>query len=267
MYLNVKNIENIIEEYAPLYLKESYDNVGLMIGDSKATVNKILVALDCTLDVIEEAKEKECNLIVTHHPLLFKKPSSITTDTLLGKKIIELIKNDMNLYSSHTNLDSTENGFNQIVAELLKLQDLKILDPSTYNDNAGIGRIGYLKEEVTLDKLCEIVKEVFNISVLRYSGEDSLKIKKVAIINGSGQDYFNKAKSLGADCVITGDTTYHYVSDLMEEKIAVIDAGHFHTEWPALQCFYKWLRNRIEKMGFKNDVLLAENNFSPYKYK
>ena len=86
MHLNVKNIENIIEEHAPLYLKESYDNVGLMIGDSRATVNKILVALDCTLDVIEEAKEKECNLIVTHHPLLFKKPSSITTDTLLGKK-------------------------------------------------------------------------------------------------------------------------------------------------------------------------------------
>ncbi len=103
--------------------------------------------------------------------------------------------------------------------------------------------------------------------MLRYSGEDSLKIKKVAIINGSGQDYFNKAKSLGADCVITGDTTYHYVSDLIEEKIAVIDAGHFHTEWPALQCFYKWLKNRIEKMGFKNDVLLAESNFSPYKYK
>lgn len=267
MYLNVKNIENIIEEYAPLYLKESYDNVGLMVGDSKASVNKILVALDCTLDVIEEAKKKDCNLIVTHHPLLFKKPSSITTDTLLGKKIIELIKNDLNLYSSHTNLDSTENGFNQIVAELLNLHDLKILDPSNYNDNAGIGRIGYLKQGVALDKLCEFVKEVFNISILRYSGEDSLKIKKVAIINGSGQDYFNKAKALGADCIITGDTTYHYVSDLMEEKIAVIDAGHFHTEWPALQCFYKWLKNRIEEMGFKNDVLLAENNFSPYKYK
>ncbi len=149
----------------------------------------------------------------------------------------------------------------------MKLQDLKILDPNPYNDNAGIGRIGYLKEEVTLDKLCEIVKEVFNIPALRYSGEDSLKIKKVAIINGSGQDYFNKAKALGADCVITGDTTYHYVSDLMEEKIGVIDAGHFHTEWPALQCFYKWLKNRIEEMGFKNDVLLSENNFSPYKYK
>ncbi len=86
MYLSVKNIENIMEEYAPLYLKENYDNVGLMVGDSKTIVNKILVALDCTLDVIEEAKEKECNLIVTHHPLLFKKPSSITTDTLLGKK-------------------------------------------------------------------------------------------------------------------------------------------------------------------------------------
>ncbi|EJO5347185.1 Nif3-like dinuclear metal center hexameric protein [Clostridium botulinum] len=267
MNLKVKNIENIIEEYAPLYLKESYDNVGLMVGNSKAMVNKILVALDCTLDVIEEAKHKGCNLIVTHHPLLFKKPSSITTDTLLGKKIIELIKNDINLYSSHTNLDSTENGFNQMVAEMLGLQELKILDISNYNEKAGIGRIGYLKEGVTLDKLCEIVKATFNISILRYSGEESLKIKKVAIINGSGQEYFSKAKDLGAECIITGDTTYHYVSDLMEEKIAVIDAGHFHTEWPALQCFYKFLKNKIGKMGFENQVLLAERNFSPYKYK
>lgn len=271
MSLKIKDIDKIMEEYAPSKFKESYDNVGLMIGDKKTKVSSILVALDCTLEVIEEAKEKECNLIFTHHPLLFKKPINITTDTLLGKKIIEIIKNNMNVYSSHTNLDSVRGGINDIIMQLLGFNNYETIELSDKrkddDSSTGIGRIAVLDEPTTLLDMCDNIKQSLNIPFIRYSGEDTMKVKKIAVINGSGQDYFNVAKRLGADCIITGDTTYHYVSDLQEEGIPVIDAGHFGTEWPAMEVLAKWLKNKLEIMGFNNSVYISELNKSPYKYK
>lgn len=271
MSLKVKDIDKIMEEHAPSKFKESYDNVGLMIGERNTEVKAILVALDCTLDVIEEAKKKQCNLIFTHHPLLFRKPLNITTDTLLGKKIIEIIRSDLNVYSSHTNLDSIKGGINDIIMQLLgfeKYETISLSDKRKDDDySTGIGRIAVLDKSTTVLELCEKIKRDLNVSMLRYSGKDNMEIKKVAVINGSGQDYFNAAKRLGADCIITGDTTYHYVSDLNEEGVAIIDAGHFGTEWPAMEVFSKWLKNKLELMGFNNLVYISEFNRSPYKYK
>ncbi|MBC2579225.1 Nif3-like dinuclear metal center hexameric protein [Clostridium sp. DJ247] len=271
MNLRVKDIHRIMEEHAPSKFKESYDNVGLMVGDSLCEVTSILVALDCTLEVIEEASKKGCNLIFTHHPILFRKPSNITTDTLLGKKIIKIIQNNINVYSSHTNLDSVVGGINHIIMELLWFNNFKTIELADKRDDSdkdtGIGRIAVLDEAVTLSQLCDIIKNRLHIPYIRYSGDEDMNVKKVAVINGSGQDYFNAAKRLGADCIITGDTTYHYVSDFQEEGVAVIDAGHFGTEWPAMEIVAKWLKNKIESMGFSNSVFLSECNRNPYKIK
>ncbi|WP_446898766.1 Nif3-like dinuclear metal center hexameric protein [Clostridium sp. LBM24168] len=272
MPLKVKDIDTIMEQYAPSKLKEDYDNVGLMVGDMKSEVKSILVSLDCTMHVIEEAENNNCNLIFTHHPLLFSRPKSITSDTLIGRKIIELIKNDINVYSSHTNLDSTFGGINDIIMQILNFKDSNIIEPSLNNEDyftvhSGIGRISKLEKYITLEKLCMQVKERLQIQHLRYSGDDNKIIKKVAVINGSGKDYFYQAKMLGADCIITGDTTYHYVSDFNEEGIAVIDAGHFGTEWPAILKVADYLKNRIESMGFENNVILSKVNMDPYRYK
>ncbi|MFL0195837.1 Nif3-like dinuclear metal center hexameric protein [Clostridium sp. WILCCON 0269] len=271
MYLRVKDIHNIMENHAPSILKESYDNVGLMVGDMKSEVTSILIALDCTLEVIEEAKQNGCNFILTHHPLLFKKPDSITTSTLIGKKIIQLIKNDINLYSSHTNLDSVKGGINDIIMALLDLTCDEIIDPSKVKNygenNCGIGRISGLKVPVTLEELCSKVKSNLNIPMLRYAGNESKIIKKIAVVNGSGESYFNSAKLLGADCIITGDTTYHNMSDFEEEGIAIIDAGHFETEWPAMKKVADLLVREIRTNKFDNTVILSKVNRSPYKYK
>src|SRR5665647_357470 len=158
MFLKVKDIEAIMEEYAPQVLKEDYDNVGLMVGDKEAIVTKILVALDCTMDVIREAKDKECNFILNHHPLLFVKPKTITMDTLVGKKIIELIRNDINVYASHTNLDSAQGGLNDIVTEILGFNKYKIIEPSKQCNydvcHSGLGRLVILDEPIRLVDLC-----------------------------------------------------------------------------------------------------------------
>lgn len=269
--LKIKDVMNVMEnEYAPLNLKQSYDNVGLMVGDSKEEITSILIALDCTLKVIEEAKEKKCNFIITHHPLLFKKPSTITTETLIGKKIIKLIQNNINVYSSHTNLDSTKDGINEIIADILGLDNYKILESNSnlfHGYETGIGRIATLDAPISLNELCERVKEKLNIDKLRYVGDLNSVVNTVAVVNGSGNDLLNRAKDMGADCIITGDTTYHYASDFKEEGISIIDAGHFGTEWIGMKVVGEWLQNRIKTMGFDTKVYISEETICPYEYK
>ena len=217
MLLKVKDIENIMEEYAPSILKESYDNVGLMVGESAENVTKILVALDCTMDVIREAKDKGCNFILTHHPLLFVKPKTITTDTLVGRKVIELIKDGINVYSSHTNLDSVKGGLNDIVTEILGFSKYKIIEMSETND-AGIGRLVILDEPMRFVSLCENVKRTLKAEFIRVVGKDDKLVNTIAIINGSGEDFFSQSIKLGADCIITGDTKYHGACDFVRTK-------------------------------------------------
>lgn len=227
--IKVNNIIKEMELLAPTYLKEDFDNVGLMVGDKNKEVKKVLLALDCTLKVIEEAKKENVELIITHHPLIFKRPSSITTDTLQGKKIIELIKNDISLYSSHTNLDSVENGLNDTIVSILGFDNSKILEKNKRDDKAGLGRIVSLNESIQLEDLISKIKKSLNINNLRVvKGKD--KVNKIAIINGSGQDFIGKAVALGADCIITGDTTYHFASDYKEMEISILDVGHFASE-------------------------------------
>ena len=245
----VKDIVNIIEEFAPLYLKEDFDNVGLMVGDKEGSVKKVLLALDCTLKVIEEAKAKEIDLIITHHPLIFRKPSNITTDTLQGKKIIELIKNDIYLYSSHTNLDSVCEGINETITKMLGFNNFKILEGNKKDSTAGIGRVAKLEKEISLEELVALVKEKLNVQNLRVvKGEE--KIIKVAIINGSGQDYISRAINKGANCIITGDTTYHFASDYKEMGISIIDVGHFASEWIVFLKTMKNIKNKLQDIEF-----------------
>ena len=241
--IKVNNIIKEMELLAPTYLKEDFDNVGLMVGDKNKEVKKVLLALDCTLKVIEEAKKENVELIITHHPLIFKRPSSITTDTLQGKKIIELIKNDISLYSSHTNLDSVENGLNDTIVSILGFDNSKILEKNKRDDKAGLGRIVSLNESIQLEDLISKIKKSLNINNLRVvKGKD--KVNKIAIINGSGQDFIGKAVALGADCIITGDTTYHFASDYKEMKISILDVGHFASEQIT---FFNVMENLKEK--------------------
>lgn len=257
----VKEIIEVMETLAPTFLKEDFDNVGLMVGDREKEVKKVLVALDCTLKVVQEAKDNNVDLIITHHPLIFRCPNNITTDTLQGKKIIELIKNDISLYSSHTNLDSAKKGLNDSIPGLLGYDTSEILETNKRDSEAGLGRLVTLEQATTLEDIINKVKATFNINNLRVvKGKD--EVNKIAIINGSGQDFIGRAISKGADCIITGDTTYHFASDYKEMGINIIDAGHFASEQIV---FFNVMKNIIDKF---NDVefILSKVEEDPYTF-
>lgn len=247
----VIDIGNEIEKIAPKFLKEDYDNVGLMVGDEQKEVKKVLLALDCTYEVINEAVEIGVDLIVTHHPLLFKKPKNIVKGDLLGNKIITLIQDDIALYSCHTNLDSARDGINETLVKVLGFNSHQIIEPTEakiYKDG-GIGRLVSFDKEINLDDIIRNIKNKLNIRNMRIV-RGANKIKTLAIINGSGQDFFHKAKNLGADCIITGDTTYHFASDFKEMGISIIDAGHFSTEFIAFLNSLEFLKEKFKDVEF-----------------
>ncbi|SFA75983.1 dinuclear metal center protein, YbgI/SA1388 family [Clostridium frigidicarnis] len=264
MSLKIKEFIRYMNLLAPEDLKESYDNVGFQIGDRECEVKKVLIALDATLEVIKEAKEKEVNLLITHHPLLFKKPSSITNDTLQGKKILELIKNDINLYSAHTNLDSVNGGMNDIIMMLLGLKDSEIMDKNINDNSSGIGRIANLDKEKTLKEMCRLVKMNLGVRFIKVVGDMNRSIKTVAVINGSGESFFEKAKSMGADLVITGDTSYHFASDYNEMGMAIMDIGHFSSEWPLFKEISKKIQAYFKENDESIEVFISEKSKDPY---
>lgn len=264
--MKVKDFHKVMEQIAPAALKESYDNVGLMVGDMQQEISKVLVALDCTIEVIEEAKREKAQMIFTHHPLLFKKPSTITTNTLQGKKIIELIKNDISLYSAHTNLDSIAGGMNDAFSRLLGFDKFIVMEKSPVKgyEGSGIGRLVELEEEKSLGEIIDTVKEKLNVSSIRFAGHKEARVRKIALINGSGEDFFFLSKAMGADCIITGDTTYHFVSDFKEMGMNIIDMGHFGSEWPLFVCLSRKIDEEIRAKGHKVEFVISKTTKDPY---
>lgn len=264
--MKLQEIIEVIEKIAPLNLKEDFDNVGLMIGDRNKDITKVLIALDCTLDVIEEGKNLGVQLILTHHPLLFKKPSTITMDTLLGKKIINLIKNDINLYAAHTNWDSVKNGLNDTIVSLLGYKYSDIISINSNNIEAGIGRIVYLDKEKTIEEIIKDIKYRFDVKHLRYVGALNKQVKTIAIINGSGQEFFEASRKLGADLIITGDTTYHFVSDYKEMGLGIIDMGHFNSEWTVVKELSKNIEKELCTIDKSLQIFISESSKDPYDF-
>lgn len=263
MGIKVRDIIKEMENLAPPFLMESYDNVGLMVGTEKKEVKRVLLALDCTKEVIEEAKKNNVDLIITHHPLIFKKPSRIVREDLQGWKIIELIKNDISLYSSHTNLDAVKGGINEELVNVLGFKKSTLIENNSIKgyENAGIGRIVVLEEKIIVEQLINLIKEKLGVKDIRAAIGDK-EIKKIAVINGSGQDLFSKAFALGVDCIITGDTTYHFASDYKEMGVTIIDAGHFSTEWTI---FLK-IMQKIVVMFEDVEFIQSKESKDPYTF-
>ena len=240
----VSEILSYITEVAPIHWQESYDNSGLLVGDANALVDKVLLTLDLTEKVIDEAIENSFHLVISHHPLIFKGLKNILVDDTTGRIITKAIKHDISIAAMHTNIDNSFYGVNRVLAEQLGLKDLNILHPNNsvtqQLDNSatqvGSGMLGVLENEVSENDFLKFVKEKLNVGAIRHSEFLNKPIRKVAICGGSGAFLIDDAKRCGADVYVTADLKYHDFFDA-DNEILIVDAGHFETEQFTKQLF------------------------------
>lgn len=228
--MKCKEVINCLEKIAPCCFAEKWDNVGLIAGREDKEINKILIALDPTSEVIEEAVSWGADLLITHHPLIFSGIKSVTTNDFIGKRVFHLIYNDICYYAMHTNFDVM--GMADAVADELKLEKSQVLDV-TFQDEIskeGIGRLGELSRTMSLEECARFVKERCKLSSVKVFGDPEKLIDVVALIPGSGKSYIDMAISKGAQVIITGDIDHHNGLDAVERGLAVIDAGHYGLE-------------------------------------
>lgn len=228
--MRCSDVMKILETLSPKNFAENWDNVGLLVGRKEKTVHKVMLALDATDDVVEQAVLQQVDMLITHHPLLFSGIKKITEDDFIGRRLIKLIKNDICYYAMHTNFDVM--GMADAAADAMKLQDCEALEV-TYEDEIakeGIGRIGKLSHEMSVEECAAFCKEVFEIDSIRVYGEPDAMLETAAIVPGSGKDYIETALNKGADVYITGDIGHHHGLDAMEQGLVIMDAGHYGIE-------------------------------------
>ncbi|MCX7714236.1 MAG: Nif3-like dinuclear metal center hexameric protein [Clostridia bacterium] len=240
----LKDIIEKIEKFCPQSLSCDWDNTGLLCGDENKNVNKILLALDVSTPVLNEALQIGADMLITHHPIMFSGIQKVTPKTPDGKLLLTLIENNIALYSAHTNMDMCQNGLNDYILKLINLTDVETLVPDENIPGAGIGKIGLLpfSDAISLKTLAEYVKQSLKADFVRFTGSPNTDVKKVAIVTGSGSDYIDAAISKGADVLITGDIKYHTALEAVEKKVCIIDAGHFSTEIMVTDIFEQILK-------------------------
>lgn len=363
--MKIKDITQALDQLAPEYYAEDFDNVGLLVGDKDQEVQKALITLDTTEAVVGEAIDKNCELIISFHPILFKGLKKINPNNYVSKAVIKAIKHDIGIYATHTALDNIHKGTNHVFAEKLGLNDCKVLVPkpetikklTTYipvddtdkvrevlfaagagnignyercsftldgkgsfkgndesspvkgkrgvtqlehenqvnitfaahkesavlkalfkahpyeevayevttldnqNQQRGIGMVGHLDEAISENKFLDMLKKRFHTPCVRHSVLTRKKIKRVAVLGGSGSFAINQAKSAGADAFVTADLKYHDFFQ-SENQILLADIGHFESEQFTKELLYDFLKEKFTNFA----PVLAETNTNPVQY-
>lgn len=248
----VNEIKTALFELAPAYMKESWDNVGLLCGRGDQQVETVLVALDPFPEVAREAKEQGAQLLVTHHPLIFLVTGSlraVNDESIVGRTILDLAENRISAVNIHTNLDSAPGGVNDVLAEIIGLTDIKVLSPAGEDGQGrafGLGRYGQAAP-CALSSFLPLVKERLSCGGLRYV-DGGKPVRIVAVGGGSCGDLLMEAARLGCDTFITADVKYNQFADAKELGINLIDAGHFPTEAPVCKYLTAQLRKRFPEL-------------------
>ncbi len=226
--MKVAEIVKLLENECPKSLAEDWDNTGLLVGDSGAEVKKVYIALDATSAVIEDAIKHEADMLITHHPLIFKSVKDVTDSNFVGRRVMTLIKNNIAFFCMHTNFDAAL--MSEIVRKKLSLPEGIILLPSKEDNEKGIGMTCHLPDEMTLEGFSLKVKDALSLGTVRVFGDLSMKVRIVSFLPGSGKSDIDTAIAQGADVYITGDIDHHSGLDAVEKGIGVIDAGHYGME-------------------------------------
>jgi dinuclear metal center YbgI/SA1388 family protein len=247
----LSDIVAFLEKFAPLGLAEEWDNVGLLVGDAGQPMERVMTCLTLSGDVAAEAVSRRADLVVTHHPLLFRPIQRITSETSEGRVLLDLIRAGIAVYSPHTAYDSAAEGINQQLAELLELRDVTALRPLGARTAGeadrqsqvvppvlaplGSGRSGRLLQALTLSALIDRVKNVLGIRNLQFVGDERQTIERVALACGSAAEFLPDARRHGCEVLITGEARFHACLDARATGIAMILASHYATERPAVE--------------------------------
>ena len=284
----LKDLMELLEEVAPAELAESWDNPGLQVGFLDQRIERLVLSLDPTLQAVQFATSERAQLLLTHHPLIFRPVSTIRDGEYPGGVVYEAIRRGISVVAMHTNLDAAHEGINAILADLLALEQVEPLSApgagegvksgalasraiaaeqkeGKSSENAGLGRIGNLKRPCKLSEFISRAKKSLRLKTVRVVGEDKVVIKRVAVVGGSGGSLIREAWMKGADLLVTGDVSYHQAREAEFLDLAVIDGGHFATETVAFREFGRQLGKQIAARGWKIQVLFNEEEKDPLR--
>lgn len=249
--MRVKDIVAAVEEFAPASYQSDFDNTGLQYGSPEQEVHGVLVGFDCTPELVQEAVRRGCDMILTHHPLIYRPIKKLDPADPAAAAVIAAVKAGVAVYSAHTSADKVPSGVSWTMAEKLGLKDVQTLSPE--EPGVGFGVVGNLPEALPAAEAVALVKKAFGLPVVRTSALVEGPVSRIAMCGGSGTSLIPSALAAGAQMYVCGDISYHYF--FVPEGFMVVDAGHFETEVEIVKVLLSVIRKK-----FPTFVSLASEN-------
>ena len=253
--MTIRDLVAEIEAFAPLGLQESYDNSGLIVGRMDDEVRAALLAVDVTEDVIDEAEREGCDIIITHHPIIFTPLKRLNSATYVERCVERAIRSGIALYACHTNLDSTPNGMSWHVGSMMGLGSMRVLEPHKDNPDAGFGVVGTLACPESATALLQRIKSIFDVGAIRYSDipSEEFMVRTVAVCTGAGRSLIDDAMAAGADLYVTADLRYN---DFMagDGRMILADIGHFESEFCAIRILFDIISKNLHTFAVRKSA-------------
>lgn len=267
MLVNSKKIATWLEKQFPLHLAEPWDNVGFLIGNPDKVVKRILLALEVTPAVVAEAIDKNVDLIVCHHPLIFNPLNRLVDTDPLQRMIRQLVFHDIHVYAAHTNADIAENGLSDMFLDKLGLAAAEgLLEVPGEGGPHYLGRIAVLETAMTLKTCSEWIKKVLKAPKIRYAGDGKTKIKRIAVLTGSGDEAMAAAKAKHCDVLITGDLKHHPTQDALLMGLPLIDVGHYQSEIIFKSALKARMVEAFEAMDYDVAIEVSTSETEPFEW-
>lgn len=251
--MRIKDVAAAIEAFAPLGLQESYDNAGLVVGRPDDEVHCALLAVDVTEEVLSEAVREGCDLVITHHPIVFHPLKRLNSASAVERCVETAVRHGIALYAAHTNLDSAPGGMSWRVAQILGLENVSVLEPSPAAGGAGFGVTGELPRPVPSGEFMRGVMARFGVKALRHGDVVRTEVRRVAVCTGAGGSLIDAAREAGADIYLTADLRYN---DFMrhENRMILADMGHFESEYCAIDILFDILSKNLCTFAVRKSV-------------
>ena len=265
MNTTVRDIYEYLDSIAPFDLQETYDNAGIIVGDPTQEVTGVMLCLDSTEEVIQEAIDRECNLVIAHHPIIFSGIKQIIGANYIQRTLMKAIKNNIAIIAIHTNLDNVlSNGVNEMIAKKLGLISLSILAPKAQEITdapVGAGIVGKFDDRMPTESFFDLLKDKMQLDIVKHTDICFDEVKKIAICGGSGSFLLDHAKAAGAHVFVTSDYKYHEFFDA-DGEIIIADIGHYESEQYTIELLYNIISDKFSTFA----AHYTQRNTNPVNY-